>query len=41
MIHAWDVNTQSALETIVECDIPKICTDQFDLAAEFRSRIFA
>lgn len=41
MIHAWDVNTQRALETILECAIPRICTDQFNLAADFRSRILA
>lgn len=39
-IHAWDVNTQDALETIMEFNIPRVCTDQFDLAADFRNRIF-
>lgn len=38
-IHAWDVNDQSALETILEYNIPRICTDQFELAASFRSRV--
>ena len=41
LIHAWDVNTQNDLETIMEFNIPKICTDQFDLAAEIRSRNFS
>jgi len=38
-IHAWDVNDQSALETILEYNIPRICTDQFELAASFRDRV--
>lgn len=37
-IHAWDVNDESALKTIVEYNIPKICTDQFELVANFRKR---
>ena len=41
VVHAWEVNTQNALETIVELDIPRICTDQFDLAADFRKQTFA
>ncbi len=40
-IHAWDVNTQEALETIMEFNIPRICTDQFDQAADFRNRNFS
>jgi len=40
-IHAWDVNDQSAMETILEYNIPRICTDQFELAASFRSRVTA
>lgn len=38
-IHAWDVNDESALQTIVEYNIPKVCTDQFELIASFRNRM--
>lgn len=38
-IHAWDVNDEHALETIVKYNIPKICTDHFELAANFLHRI--
>lgn len=38
-IHAWDVNDEHALQTVVEYSIPKICTDRFELAAGFRNRI--
>jgi glycerophosphoryl diester phosphodiesterase len=38
-IHAWDVNDEPALQTIVEYNIPKVCTDRFELAASFRNRI--
>jgi len=38
-IHAWDVNDEHALQAIVEYNIPKICTDQFELAASFRNRV--
>jgi len=38
-IHAWDVNDEHALQVIVEYNIPKICTDQFELAASFRNRV--
>ena len=38
-IHAWDVNDEPAFETIVKYNIPKICTDHFELAANFRNRI--
>jgi glycerophosphoryl diester phosphodiesterase len=41
VVHAWDVNTQSALESILEWDIPRICTDHFEMAANFRKQIFA
>ena len=40
-VHAWDVNTQSALESILEWGIPRICTDQFEMAADFRNQAFA
>jgi glycerophosphoryl diester phosphodiesterase len=36
-IHAWNVNDEHALETTVKYDIPKICTDRFELAANFRN----
>ncbi|MGD8404558.1 MAG: glycerophosphodiester phosphodiesterase [Anaerolineales bacterium] len=39
-IHAWDVNDEHALKTIVKYNIPKICTDRFELAANFRNSIF-
>ena len=38
-IHAWDVNDEAALKAIVEYNIPRICTDQFEQAANFRSCI--
>ena len=38
-IHAWDINDESALQAIVEYNIPRICTDQFEQAANFRSCI--
>lgn len=38
-IHAWDVNDEHALDTIVKYNIPRICTDHFELTANFRDRI--
>ncbi len=38
-IHAWDVNDEHALETVVKYNIPRICTDHFELATNFRNRI--
>ena len=38
-IHAWDVNDEPALQKIIEYNIPRICTDQFELAVNFRNRI--
>jgi glycerophosphoryl diester phosphodiesterase len=38
-IHAWDVNDEPALEAIVEYNVPRICTDRFELAASFRNLI--
>ena len=38
-IHAWDVNDEPALQAIVEYNIPKVCTDQFELIASFRNRM--
>ena len=38
-IHAWDVNNERAIQKIVEYNIPRICTDHFEWAAEYRNRI--
>ncbi len=38
-IHAWDVNDECALQSIVDYNIPRICTDHFELAASFRNRV--
>jgi len=38
-VHAWDVNDEQALQSIVKHDIPKICTDNFEVAAHFRNGI--
>lgn len=38
-IHAWDVNDEPALQKIVEYNIPKVCTDRFEIAASFRNHI--
>jgi glycerophosphoryl diester phosphodiesterase len=35
-IHAWDVNDKQSLQTVAELEIPKICTDKFQLAQDFR-----
>ncbi len=35
-VHAWDVNDAAGLETIAACGIPRICTDNFNLAWAFR-----
>jgi len=35
-IHAWDVNDEAALRLVSELGIPRICTDRFLLAKEFR-----
>jgi glycerophosphoryl diester phosphodiesterase len=40
-IHAWDVNDEQAIQTIVEYNIPRLCTDHFELAVNFRNRINA
>ena len=39
-IHAWDVNDEQSLQKIMEFNIPRICTDHFEWAADFRNRIF-
>ena len=38
-IHAWDVNDERALKKSIEYHIPKICTDHFEWAADFREHI--
>ena len=38
-IHAWDVNHERAIQKIVEYNIPRICTDYFEWAADYRNRI--
>jgi glycerophosphoryl diester phosphodiesterase len=38
-IHAWDINNESAIHRIVEFNIPKISTDYFEWAANFRDHI--
>lgn len=38
-IHAWNVNDEHALQKVMEYNIPRICTNQFELAANFRNRI--
>ncbi len=36
-VHAWDVNDEASLKTILELNIPRICTDRVQQALEFRS----
>jgi glycerophosphoryl diester phosphodiesterase len=38
-IHAWDINNERAIQKIVEYNIPRICTDHFEWAADYRNRI--
>lgn len=38
-VHAWEVNDESSLMTASELKIPKICTDQFQQAFNFRQRV--
>lgn len=38
-VHAWDVNDEQSLSTVVELDIPRICTDEFQQAFNFRRRL--
>jgi glycerophosphoryl diester phosphodiesterase len=37
-VHAWDVNEDEALESAFQLEIPKICTDRFQEAFDFRRR---
>jgi len=38
-IHAWDVNDEQSLELIASLEIPRICTDHFTQALDFRNRL--
>lgn len=38
-IHAWDVNDEESLQTTQQYNIPRLCTDQFQLAFDFRNKI--
>jgi glycerophosphoryl diester phosphodiesterase len=37
-IHAWDVDDEQSLNTVLDLGIPRICTNQFEQAFNFRSR---
>lgn len=37
-IHTWDVNDEESLRTSVQFSIPRLCTDQFQLAFDFRNK---
>jgi glycerophosphoryl diester phosphodiesterase len=37
-VHAWDVNEEESLQTCVELKIPRLCTDRFQLAFDFRKK---
>ncbi len=39
-IHAWDVNDKKSLERVVDLDVNKICTDNFKLTFDYRTRFF-
>ncbi len=38
-IHAWDVNDEKSLQIIAELELPRICTDNFLQAFEFRKQL--
>jgi glycerophosphoryl diester phosphodiesterase len=38
-IHAWDVNDEQSLQTVVGYGIPRICTDYFKQALAFRDKM--
>ena len=38
-IHAWEVNNEHAIQKILQYNIPRICTDYFEWAADFRNRM--
>jgi glycerophosphoryl diester phosphodiesterase len=37
-VHAWDVNDEPALAAVVELAVPRLCTDRFRQALDFRQR---
>ena len=37
-VHAWDVNDEASLNTVVGLGIPRICTDELQQALDFRRR---
>ncbi len=39
VVHAWEVNDEAALKTVAELNIPRLCTDRFQPAADFRRRL--
>jgi glycerophosphoryl diester phosphodiesterase len=38
-IHAWDVNDEASLKTMLALNIPRICTDELRQALEFRASV--
>ncbi len=38
-IHAWDVNDQNALNTVLDFDIRRVCTDNFQYIFDFRREL--
>jgi len=38
-VHAWDVNDLQSLEICAQMGIPRICTDQFQEAKDFRTNL--
>lgn len=38
-IHAWDVNDEQSLQTVTKFRIPRLCTDNFELAFAFRDKM--
>jgi glycerophosphoryl diester phosphodiesterase len=38
-IHAWDVNDEQSLQTVVKFGIPRLCTDNFKQALAFRDKM--
>jgi glycerophosphoryl diester phosphodiesterase len=38
-VHAWDVNDEQSLETVLKLGIPRLCTDNFKQALAFRDKM--
>jgi len=38
-IHAWDVNDEQALQTVVKFEIPRLCTDYFKMVLDYRNKM--